>query len=103
MSDDRPAIFALDDALKRQGISRDEVSPLNRMKLDLLCPEDICPVCHLTDEETGEIRSVTIHRSCWSHLVHGGKFQGSIWTCVCGAQVRGVQCPVCKRHPPLVH
>jgi len=75
MSDDRPAIKALNDALIRQGIDRDAVSILNRIKLDLLHPEpeDICPVCCMTDEQTGSLRTVHIHRSCWSHVLNGGR------------------------------
>lgn len=52
MSDDRPAIVALDEALKRHKISRDEVSMLNRIKLDLLVPEDWC-TCTETHECEG--------------------------------------------------
>jgi hypothetical protein len=40
VSDDRPAIMALNEALNRQGIGRDHVSMLNRIKLDILFPEE---------------------------------------------------------------
>jgi hypothetical protein len=70
MSDDRPAIKALNEALERHNISRDSVSVLNRVKLDILFPEpeDVCPVCHLTDEQSKEPRSIHIHPSCWEHI-----------------------------------
>jgi hypothetical protein len=43
MSDDRPAIAALLDALDKYDIAREEVSPLNLIKLDLLHPDDWVP------------------------------------------------------------
>jgi hypothetical protein len=50
MSDDRPAIFALDDALKRYGISRDQVSNDNQVKLAIHRPA-ACVICGATKDE----------------------------------------------------
>jgi len=76
MSDDRPAIAALLGALDKYGIGREEVSPLNQIKLELLHP-DRCAACGFSEEQTGELLTVKIHRSCWSHVLHGGEVEST--------------------------
>ena len=71
MSDDIPAILALDKTLRRYKIDRSAVSEDNRMKLDIHCPQ--CYICGMTEDQTGEILLGGVHRSCRSHAAHGGK------------------------------
>lgn len=35
--------------------------------------EFLCPVCKMTEGQTGSLRTVMIHGSCWSHITHGGR------------------------------
>lgn len=62
MSDDRPAILALDQTLRKYGIPRSQVTKDNQIKLEIQCPR--CAICGLTAEQTGEILSVNTHSSC---------------------------------------